>query len=174
MKYLLDAVRRAPLDAIAKLRRRSSAIDIHTALLQLNRSVDAILRGRDSEGLLEGGDETLACRNFLFRTMISRLTEAQRRNLRDALASQNSAQVSAFYNAVSADEVEFPAMSHALHGRIQTLATSLSRNAGFFYGFVRRSLGEANAPGVLPPLQGQIDLPGIGAPTIFNQIRAEA
>ena len=105
VKHLLDAARLAPLDAVVKLRARSSAADIHAASLQLNRNATSILAGRDSEGVLDDGDASLACRHFLLRAMVSRLTESQRRGLRDALASQNAVQTAAFYGAVAADGV---------------------------------------------------------------------
>lgn len=171
---MLDAVRRAPIDALAKLRRRSAPAEINRAILQLNANAVSILSGRDSGGLAEDGDTALACRHFLLRTMVSRLTESQRRNLREALASQNAVQTAAFYDAVAADEVEMPAMAQGLHEHITTLAASLSRDAGFLYGAVRRSLGEADADSRLPPLQGELDLPGIGAMAMFGQIQNAA
>ena len=174
VKHMLDAVRRAPIDALAKLRRRSSPAEINRAILQLNANAVSILSGRDSGGLAEDADTALACRHFLLRTMVSRLTESQRRNLREALASQNAVQTAAFYDAVAADEVEMPAMAQGLHEHITTLAASLSRDAGFLYGAVRRSLGEADADSRLPPLQGELDLPGIGAMAMFGQIQNAA
>ena len=174
IKYMLDAARRAPIDALAKLRRRSAPAEINRAILQLNANAVSILSGRDSGGLAEDGDTALACRHFLLRTMVSRLTESQRRGLRDALASQNAVQTAAFYNAVAADMVEMPAMARGLHEHITTLAASLSRDMGFLYGVVRRSLGEENAAGQLPALQGDLDLPGIGAMAMFGQIQNEA
>ena len=175
VKHLLAGARLAPLDAVVKLRGRSSAADIHAAILQLNRNATSILAGRDSEGVLDDGDASLACRHFLLRTMVSRLTESQRRGLRDALASQNAVQTAAFYGAVAADGVEMPAeVSLALHERITNFAAALSREAGFLYGVVRRSLGEANAAGQLPALQGALNLAGIGARTMFAGIQAAA
>jgi hypothetical protein len=174
VKHMLDAVRRAPIDALSRLRRRSTPAEINRALLQLNANAVSILSGRDSGGLAEDADTALACRHFLLRTMVSRLTESQRRGLRDALASQNAVQTAAFYDAVAADEVEMPAMPLGLREHLTTLAASLSRDAGFLYGVVRRSLGEADANGQLPPLQGELNLPGIGARAMFNEIHAAA
>ena len=174
LKYLLDAVRRAPLDAASKLRRRSPPAEIHRAILQLNGNAFSILSGRDSGGLAEDGDTALACRHFLLRAMVSRLSEPQRRGLREALASQNAVQTVAFYDAVAANEVEMPAMPLGLHAYLTSLAATLSRDAGFLYDVVRRSLGEADANGQLPPLQGELNLPGIGARAMFNDIHATA
>ena len=174
IKYMLEAVRRAPLDALSKLRRRSTPAEINRALLQLNGNVVSILSGRDSGGLAEDGDTAFACRHFILRTMVLRLTESQRRNLREVLASQNAVQTAAFYGAVAADEVEMPAMPLGIHAHLTNLAASLSRDAGFLYGVVRRSLGEADATGQLPPLQGELNLPGIGAQAMFNEIHEAA
>ena len=174
IKYMIDAVRRAPIDALAKLRRRSTPAEINRAILQLNANAVSILAGRDSGGLAEDGDTALACRHFLLRTMVSRLTESQRRGLRDALVSQNAVQTAAFYDAVAADLVEMPEMAPSLHAHITTLGAALSRDAGFLYGVVRRSLGEENAAGRLPALQGQLNLPGIGAMAMFGEIQNAA
>lgn len=174
LKHLLDAARRAPIDALSKLRRRSTPAEINRALLQLDGSIVSILSARDSGGLATDGDTALACRHYLLRTMVERLSESQRRNLRNALSSQNAAQTAAFYDAVAADLVEMPPMASGVHEHLNNLAAALSRDAAFLGGVVRRSLGEADAPGRLPALQGALDLPGMGAQAMFGQILATA
>ena len=174
LKHLLDAARRAPIDALSKLRRRSTPAEINRALLQLDGSIVSTFSARDSGGLATDGDTALACRHYLLRTMVARLTESQRRNLRDALSSQNAARTAAFHDAVAADLVEMPPMASGVHEHLNNLAAALSRDAAFLSGVVRRSLGEADAPGRLPALQGDLDLPGMGAQAMFDQILATA
>ncbi len=175
IKYMLDAARRAPLDTVSKLRRSSTPAEINHALLQLNGNVVSILSGRDSGGLAADGDTALACHHFLLRTMVSRLTESQRRSLRDALASQNAVQTVAFYDAVANGLVkDMPQMVHGVREHVSHLSASLSRDAGFLYGIVRRSLGEADANGQLPPLGDELNPPRIGGQAIFNEILATA
>ena len=174
VKHLVDSVRRAPVDALAKLRARSSAAEIHAALLQFNRNADAILDAKKVQDLLDGADEIQVCRGFLARMMLARLTAAQRQGVRAALATQNAAQLVAFYDEVGQDNVEMPDMPAGVRVDVQRIGTSLVRDATLLFRTVRGALGEPDLAGGIPALQGEIDMGRIGAGAVFAQIQRAA
>ena len=174
VRHLVDSVRRAPVDALAKLRARSSAAEIHAALLQFNRNADAILDAKKAQGLLDGADEIQICRAFLVRMTVARLAAAQRQGVRAALAAENAAQLVAFYGEVGQDNVEMPPMPGGVHTDVQRIAATLARDARNLFGAVRRALGEPDAPGGIPAPQGEIDMGRIGAAAALGQIRSAA
>ncbi len=158
IKHMVEAARRAPIDAVVKLRARSTTLELHAAFSQLYHNANSILAGADSGDLLDGADETVVCRGFLVRLMNDRLTQSQRRNVRDALAGQNAARAAALYEMISREEVDLGNVPVGVSGHAAKVGGIFFNVANLLDRFVRRSLGEANAPGRIPAYQQEMAL----------------
>ncbi|MBP5671589.1 MAG: hypothetical protein J6X49_04300 [Victivallales bacterium] len=163
IKHLIDTVKQIQLNAVLKLRARSSAKDIHAALMQIYENVSAILVSGNSEGLFEGDDEVAPCRNFLVKAMVSRLDQRTRGRIRDALASENSSKLMAFYYMIENGKLELETLPEGVKGNLEGLSAKLSTYADHLNEAVHQALGEENA--IIPKFNGVFDL------NIYNEIK---
>lgn len=175
IKHLIDAVKQIQLNTVQKLRGRSSAKEIHATLMQLYGNVTTILRGSNAQALLDGDDEVVACRTFLLKAMVSRLDQRTIGRIRDALASENSAKLDAFYSMLDMGRIDLGTLPRGISDNVGRICVNLAKYAEHLYQTVRQALGEENAD--IPSFNGEFDINTsneIKAPDILQDIKNTA
>jgi len=104
--------------------------------------------------------------------MNDRLTQSQRRSVRDALAGQNAARAAALYEMISREEVDLGNLPVGVINNATHVGGTLFNVANLLDRFVRRSLGEANAPGRIPAYQQEMAFGAEGVLPIARDITA--
>ena len=176
LRHLVDSARALPLEALASLRARSKATDIHLALAPLNRAITRILRDGPGRKLLDGADETRACQWFLLELVVGRLSPAQRRSVRAALESANASALNALYQDVSdQNAIEFPAgTSNGVTETASRHAIGAQQTMQFAFQLLGRSLDVPDPDAQIPFPQGNPDYGRMRAADIVGDLLRSA
>ena len=176
LRHLVDSARALPLEALASLRARSKATDIHLALAPLNRAITRILRDGPGRKLLDGADEIKACQWFLLELVVGRLSPAQRRSVRAALESANASALNALYQDVSdQNAIEFPAgTSNGVTETASRHAIGAQQTMQNLFQLLGRSLDVPDPDAQIPFPQGNPDYGRMRAADIVGDLLRSA
>lgn len=91
----LKAVDLAPFQGLGE---NSDSVDIHNAVMALNKAVRTVLTKSGAMNHLDGQDEILPIRNFVEHGLLTRLSKTDLRGLSAALSTPLAARVAKFYH----------------------------------------------------------------------------
>ena len=153
--HIMKVVGSVAINPITRLKANSSIADIHAAISLVRTAGENILLSAPGAAkLLEGNDESLACRNFIADLFAARLTPGQRQSVHAALQGDNGATLKAFYNDIVQGNLPNPRRSDgsaATAGEInayQRMAGSCTRFIEGFNASVGRLAGHNPVPGI--------------------------
>ncbi|MBR6060332.1 MAG: hypothetical protein IKP58_19355 [Victivallales bacterium] len=177
IKHLIDSVKQIQLNSVQKLRARSSAKELHAALKQINENVSTILQSGNSGGLIKGNDEQqlAPCRTFLIKAMALRLDQRTLGRIRDAIMSENSSKLLAFYHTIEKGGLELAPLPLGVLGNLEIIGVKLTNYTDHLNEAVHQALGEENAN--IPRFNGEFDLNTyneIKGPDILAEIKTTA
>lgn len=93
---LVQAANNAPINDLRKL-FDATAFNTHKTIMQLDRTMNDIMVSSGAENKLDGAIQKDAARLFILSSMVSRLSQSTVGKIRDALNSDNVAELDTFY-----------------------------------------------------------------------------
>ncbi len=139
---VMVAVKAVDLTPFKGLDADSDFMDIHNAVLALNKAVRDILSKSGALDKLDGQDEVAPIRRFLQDVLVSRLSKADLRGISTALSTPMAAKLDQLYLACGSDSGKLPKdLSKGLKKEIVTQFNTLASYMDEFKEVVEKALG---------------------------------
>ena len=101
---IVEAAAKIPLDQIRDLSASSSARTVHKAVADLNGAINEAMLSSGVAKMMDGPQEISPVRDFMISVLMTRCNQVALRNIHDALNSNSSRQLLAFYRECTTED----------------------------------------------------------------------
>ena len=103
-KKIVEAAAKIPIDQIRDLSASSSARTVHKAVADLNGAINEAMLSSGVAKMMDGPQEISPVRDFMISVLMTRCNQVALRNIHDALNSNSSRQLLAFYRECTTED----------------------------------------------------------------------
>ena len=101
---IVEAAAKIPIDQIRDLSASSSARTVHKAVADLNGAINEAMLSSGVAKMMDGPQEISPVRDFMISVLMTRCNQVALRNIHDALNSNSSRQLLAFYRECTTED----------------------------------------------------------------------